>query len=164
MPEGGCDCYLIDRKVIRVLELLDEKNSSLTLQVLWAGFKTDIVYFDRKNREKGKSRWTLANKVKLAMDSILSFSYAPIRLMTYIGVIFDVFALIMFIDVLIEVFSQGVPIQGWSSLMCVVLFASGLILTMLGVLGEYMWRTLDAARKRPPFIIEDQVDRFSDKE
>ena len=164
MPEGGCDCYLIDRKVIRVLELLDEKNSSLTLQVMWAGFRTDIIYFDRKNREKGKSRWTLAKKVKLAMDSILSFSYAPIRLMTYIGVIFDLFAAVMFIDILIEFFSRGVPIKGWSSLMCVVLFASGLILTMLGILEEYMWRTLDASRKRPPFIIEDQVDCSSDSQ
>ena len=53
MPEGGCDCYLIDRKVIEVLERLDEKNSSLTLQVLWAGFQTEKVYFDRKDREKG---------------------------------------------------------------------------------------------------------------
>lgn len=53
MAQGGCDCYLIDRKVIEVLERLDEKNSSLTLQVLWVGFKTDMVYFDRRDREKG---------------------------------------------------------------------------------------------------------------
>ena len=78
MPEGGCDCYLIDRQVIRVLELLDEKNSSLTLQVLWAGFQTEHIYFHRREREVGKSRWTLAKKEKLAMDSMMSFSYAPI--------------------------------------------------------------------------------------
>ncbi len=158
MPEGGCDCYLIDRKVIEVLRLLDEKNSSLTLQVLWAGFKTDYVYFDRKDREVGKSRWTLAKKVKLAMDSMMSFSYMPIRAMTYIGILFDIFAVIMLIDVLIEYFTKKVPLVGWSSLMCVILFASGLILTMLGILGEYLWRTLDASRKRPPFIIEEEVE------
>ncbi len=70
MPVGGCDCYLIDRKVIEVLQRLDEKNSSLTLQVLWAGFKTDMIYFVRQDREIGKSRWTLAKKVKLVMDSV----------------------------------------------------------------------------------------------
>lgn len=62
MPAGGCDCYLIDRKVIEVLERLDEKNSSLTLQVMWVGFKTDMIYFVRQDREVGKSRWTLSKK------------------------------------------------------------------------------------------------------
>ena len=157
MPAGGCDCYLIDRKVIEVLRLLDEKNSSLTLQVMWAGFRTEKVYFDRKNREVGKSRWTLAKKIKLVMDSMMSFSYVPIRLMTYIGFLFDIFAFAMFISVLVEYFSHQTPLVGWSSLMCVILFSSGLILSMLGILGEYLWRTLDASRKRPPFIIEDTI-------
>ena len=156
MPVGGCDCYLIDRQVIEVLERLDEKNSSLTLQVLWAGFKTDMVYFDRRDREKGKSRWTFAKKFKLVMDSMMSFSYVPIRFMTYIGVIFDLFALALFIGVLTEYFTKGVPILGWASLMCVILLSSGLILSMLGILGEYVWRTLDASRSRPPFIIDEQ--------
>lgn len=156
MPVGGCDCYLIDRKVIEVLERLDEKNSSLTLQVLWAGFQTDKVYFDRKDREKGESRWTFAKKFKLAMDSMMSFSYAPIRFMSLVGVLFNIGAVILFISVLVEYFTQGTPIAGWSSLMCVVLCSSGLILLMLGILGEYVWRTLDAARTRPPFIIDEE--------
>ena len=156
MPVGGCDCYLIDRKVIEVLERLDEKNSSLTLQVLWAGFRTDMVYFDRKDREKGKSRWTFAKKFKLVLDSMMSFSYAPIRFMIFIGVIFDIFAVALLITVLAEYFTKGVPILGWSSLMCVVLLASGLILSMLGILGEYVWRALDASRSRPPFIIDEE--------
>lgn len=163
MPAGGCDCYLIDRKVIEVLRLLDEKNSSLTLQVMWSGFRTDKVYFDRKNREIGKSRWTLAKKVKLAMDSMMSFSYVPIRLMTYVGFLFDIFAIVMLISVLIEYFTKQVPLIGWSSLMCVILFSSGLILTMLGILGEYLWRTLDASRKRPPYIVEEEITGNEEK-
>lgn len=155
MPEGGCDCYLIDRQVIEVLERLDEKNSSLTLQVLWAGFKTEMVYFDRKDREKGVSRWTFAKKFKLVLDSMMSFSYAPIRAMTYIGLIFDIIAFILFVSVIIEHFTVGTPIEGWSSLMCVVLCSCGLMMTMMGILGEYLWRTLDAARNRPPFIIDE---------
>lgn len=156
MPVGGCDCYLVDRKVIEVLERLDEKNSSLTLQVLWAGFQTDKIYFDRRGRKKGKSRWTFAKKFKLVMDSLMSFSYIPIRFMTYVGVIFDFFALILMISVLVEYFTRGVPITGWASLICVVLLSSGLILSMLGILGEYLWRTLDASRARPPFIIDEE--------
>ena len=164
MPVGGCDCYLIDRKVIEVLERLDEKNSSLTLQVLWAGFKTDMVYFDRKDREKGKSRWTLAKKYKLVVDSLISFSYVPVRFMIIVGTLFDVGAVALFISVLVEYFMHGTPIAGWASLMCVILCASGLILMMLGILGEYVWRALDAARTRPPFIIDEVEEIRSEKE
>lgn len=154
MPSGGCDCYLIDRKVIEVLERLDEKNSSLTLQVLWAGFQTDMIYFDRKDREKGKSRWTLSKKYKLVVDSLISFSYVPIRFMIAVGTIFNIGAVILFISVIVEYIKFDTPIAGWSSLMCVILCSSGLILMMLGILGEYIWRALDAARTRPPFIID----------
>ena len=158
MPQGGCDCYLIDRQVIEVLQRLDEKNSSLTLQVLWAGFKTDLVYFDRKDREKGKSRWTLAKKYKLVVDSLMSFSYVPIRFMIVVGTVFNIFAFALFISVIVERIKFGTPVVGWASLMCVILCSSGLILMMLGILGEYVWRALDAARKRPPFIIDEMRD------
>lgn len=163
MPEGGCDCYLIDRQVIQVLELLDEKNSSLTLQVLWAGFKTEEIYFHRRDREIGKSRWTLGKKVKLAMDSMMSFSYFPIRFMSTIGVLFAVFALIMAIEVVVEKITVGTPILGWASLMCIVLFGFGLMMLMMGILGEYVWRALDASRNRPPFLIDEIKEKGAAK-
>ena len=155
MPSGGCDCYLVDRKVIEVLERLDEKNSSLTLQVMWVGFKTDMIYFVRQDREVGQSRWTLSKKIKLVMDSVMSFSYFPLRFMSGLGIVFDLLAVILLIGVLIEKFTKGTPIAGWASLMCVILLASGMIMLMLGVLGEYIWRTLDAARTRPPYIVDE---------
>ncbi|MCD7738343.1 MAG: glycosyltransferase family 2 protein [Lachnospiraceae bacterium] len=155
MPKGGCDCYLLDRQVIGVLQLLNEKNSSLTLQVLWAGFQTDYVYIHRRDREIGKSRWTFSKKFKLVLDSMMSFSYFPIRMMSFVGILFNVLAVILLINVLVEKFTVGTPIAGWSSLMCVVLISAGLILLMLGILGEYVWRALDAARTRPPFIIDE---------
>ena len=154
MPMGGCDCYLVGRKAINELIKLNEKNSSLTLQVMWLGFQTDIIYFDRLEREKGKGRWTMAKKVKLVIDSILSFSYAPLRMMMYAGFLFDIFSLIMFIMVLVEYFTVGTPIAGWSSLMSVVLLGFGMMMTMIGIIGEYIWRALDASRNRPPFIID----------
>lgn len=163
MPEGGCDCYLLDRQAIEVLKLMDEKNSSLTLQVLWIGFQTDKIYFVRQDREVGKSRWTFAKKFKLVLDSMMSFSYVPIRFMSMVGIVFNILALILGIDVLIEKFTTGTPVVGWSSLMCVILCASGLILLMLGILGEYVWRALDASRTRPPFIIDEVKELNNDK-
>lgn len=162
MPVGGCDCYLVDRQVIEVLERLDEKNSSLTLQVLWAGFKTDEIYFHRRDREIGKSRWTLGKKVKLVLDSMMSFSYFPIRFMSGVGVLFFIAAIIMMIEVIVEKFTVGTPILGWASLMCVVLFSFGIMMLMMGILGEYVWRALDASRNRPPFLI-DEIKRKEDE-
>ena len=156
MPQGGFDCYLLDRQVIEVIMGLDEKNSALTLQVLWVGFRPDIVYFHRKEREVGESRWTLAKKFKLVMDSLMSFSYFPIRFMSMVGVVFAIIAFLWIIEVIIERVAFGVPIQGWASLMCLILVSTGLILLMLGILGEYLWRTLDASRNRPPFLV-DQI-------
>lgn len=155
MPKGGFDCYLLDRQVIEVLKMFDEKNSALTLQILWVGFKSDKIYFHRKARTVGKSRWTFAKKVKLIIDSLMSFSYFPIRLMSFLGFLFFIIAIIGIIASICEVIFTGIHSAGWASLMCVVLLTSGLIMLMLGILGEYIWRTLDASRNRPPFIIEE---------
>ncbi len=163
MPAGGCDCYLVDRKVIEVLERLDEKNSSLTLQVMWVGFRTDMIYFVRKDREIGKSRWTLSKKIKLAADSIFSFTYMPLHFMIGLGVLLDIVALILLVSVLIEKFTVGTPIQGWASVMCVLLFGFGMLMLMLGIIGEYIWRVLDAARNRPTYIIDEIKDGDSEK-
>ncbi len=155
MPKGGFDCYLLDRQAIEVLMRLDEKNSSLSLQVLWMGFKSANVYFHRKDREVGKSRWTLSKKIKLVVDSMMSFSYFPIRVMSGVGGVMSVLAFVWIIGVIIEYLNTGTPVRGWSTLMCLVLFSAGMILLMLGVLGEYLWRTLDATRNRPVFIVDD---------
>ncbi len=163
MPKGGFDCYLLDRQAIEVLLKLDEKNSSLSLQVLWIGFKSDNVYFHRKDREVGESRWTLSKKFKLVVDSMMSFSYFPIKFMSGVGVVMALLAFVWVIEVFIEYFVVGTPVRGWSTLMCLVLFSTGMILLMLGVLGEYLWRTLDATRNRPVFIVDSVVEAKKDK-
>ncbi len=154
MPKGGCDCYLVDRQVIEVLERMDEKNSSLTLQVMWLGFRSEKIYFDRKNREVGESRWTFSKKFKLVVDSMMSFTYVPLRFMEIVGVLFDLCAIIGMILVIHEKLTVGTPILGYASLMCVLLFSSGLILLMIGIIGEYVWRALEESRNRPPFVID----------
>ena len=154
MPKGGFDCYLLDRKAIDVLLMLDERNSSLSLQVLWMGFQTDNVYFHRKAREVGESRWTMSKKIKLIVDSMMSFSYFPIRFMTVLGGLVSLFAFLMGIYIITSKLIVGEPVLGWTSLMAVLLFSTGLILLMLGVLGEYIWRALDASRNRPPYLID----------
>ncbi|WP_022766566.1 glycosyltransferase family 2 protein [Butyrivibrio sp. XPD2006] len=157
MPQGGCDCYLVDRQVIKVLELMDEKNSSLTLQVMWVGFKTEKIYYHRLDREVGKSRWTLRKKLKLVVDSMMSFTAFPIHFIATLGVLFAIGSIIGIIMVIWEKLTVGTPILGYASIMCVVLFGFGLMFITLAVLGEYIWRTLAESRRRPPFIIDTVV-------
>jgi len=161
MPQGGCDCYLVDRQVIEVLSMMDEKNSSLTLQVMWVGFKSEKIYFHRKDREVGKSRWTLRKKIKLVVDSMMSFTYFPIRFIATVGMLFSLFSLVGIIMVVREKIVVGTPVLGYASLMCVLLLGFGLAFIMLAVLGEYIWRALEESRNRPPFII-DTVSKNDD--
>lgn len=155
MPKGGFDCYLLDRQVIQVLLMLDEKNSALTLQVLWVGFKSDKVYFHRKAREIGESRWTLSKKVKLVLDSMMSFSYFPVRFMSGMGVAFAAIAVVWAMILVVQKLTGIEDAVGWTSMMVLMLFGFGIIMVMLGLLGEYIWRALDAARNRPPFLIDE---------
>lgn len=159
MPKGGFDVYLLDRKVIRVLERLDEKNSALTGQILWSGFRTDIVYYTRLARKIGKSRWTLKKKIRLVMDTLFSFSTLPISLVLSIGTMSFVGALIWAVVVLICKLLGTISVSGWTTLFIFNLFSFGIIMLTLGILGEYLWRTFDASRNRPPYIIEEDSEK-----
>lgn len=156
MPDQGFDVYLIDRKVITVLENLDEKNSALTGQILWSGFKTDQVLYRRLAREIGTSKWTIKKKIRLVMDTLFSFTSLPITIILNVGTISMVGALIWAIVVLIAKLAGHISVSGWTTLFIFNLFAFGVIMMTLGVLGEYLWRTFDTSRNRPPYIIEDE--------
>ncbi len=156
MPKGGFDCFLIDRAVIDLLNQLEEKNTTLMGQILWCGFKTDMVHYVRKKREIGKSRWTLAKKVKLFIDSFLGFSYAPIRAIMTIGIIYFIATIVYSIIIIVQKLTMGIPAPGFAATMIVVLFSFGIVMLSIGILGEYIWRSFDASRKRPVFIIEEK--------
>ena len=155
MPKGGFDVYLLDRKVIEVLDRLDEKNSALTGQILWSGFKTDIVYYRRLAREIGTSKWTLKKKIRLVMDTLFSFTTLPITIVLNVGVWSMIGAMIWALVVLISKFAGWIDVSGWTTLFIFNLFSFGVIMMTLGILGEYLWRTFDASRNRPPYIIEE---------
>ena len=158
MPKGGFDVYLLDRKVINVLMLLDEKNSALTGQILWSGFKTDKIYYTRLQREIGKSRWTLKKKIRLVTDTLFSFSALPITAISVIGTLSCIGAVLWATLVLIFKLMGMINVSGWTTLFIFNLLSFGIIMLTLGILGGYLWRTFDASRNRPPYIIEEEHD------
>ncbi|TCL59359.1 dolichol-phosphate mannosyltransferase [Kineothrix alysoides] len=156
MPKGGFDVYLLDRKVINVLMALDERNSALTGQILWSGFKTEKVYYTRLAREIGTSRWTFKKKIRLVADTLFSFSTLPITLVAGVGTVSFFGALAWAIFVLTFKLLGLIEVDGWTTLFIFNLFSFGIIMLTMGILGSYLWRTFDASRNRPPYIIEEE--------
>ena len=158
MPSEGADFFLIDRRVVQAVNSFSERNVSLFALITWMGFRQEVVTYDKKVREHGQSNWNFEKKLKMAVDSLTSFSYKPIQAMVLIGFIISLLAFIYLAVVLVNYFF-GVAPQGWTSLMVAILFIGGLQIMMIGVLGEYIWRSLDESRSRPKFIIESTTEQ-----
>ncbi len=159
MPKGGFDCFLIDRQVIDLLNMMEEKNTTLMGQILWSGFKSTKIYYTRKKREIGKSKWTLSKKFKLFFDSIFGFSYFPIKFISATGLITFICSMIWLIITIIMKLNGHITVEGYTTLMILMLMGFGIIMLSLGILGGYVWRMFDAIRKRPPFIIDEDPDK-----
>ncbi len=157
MPAEGFDCFLIGRPAIDFLTEANEVHTSLPGLLLWSGFPATLVPYDRVAREEGRSRWTLAKKMKYFADSIVSFSYAPLRGLSLFGIAlaflaFAYAAFLVFFKLL-----HGQAVAGWTTTMVVIAFLSGVQLLSLGILGEYLWRTLDAARGRKGYLVGERT-------
>ena len=153
LPAKGADFFLVDRIVVDALKGFRERHGSILMLITWLGFRQVSVEYDKQARIHGRSKWTLEKKLKLVVDSILSFSYLPIRAMSYIGIGVAVAGLVYATIVFVNAVT-GNPPEGWSSLMVVVLMVGGILMLMMGVIGEYLWRALDEARARPAYVIE----------
>lgn len=161
-PKRGFDFFLIDRSVARQLVDMQEKNSSIYLQLIWLGYKPTIIEYTRKDREKGESMWTYSKRINLFIDTFIVFSHHPIRLLTAVGSILGVVSIGFAIYTVIDKVVNNTP-KGWASVMLVVLLTSSFQMIMTGILGEYLWRNLDETRKRPLYVIESVQTRLGDE-
>lgn len=157
-PQQGADFLLVDRVVLEELRRAPEKNTSVLLLIQWMGFEQAFITYTKAARHSGRSNWTLSKKLKLAIDSLASFSYAPIRLSSLMGVLFALAGFVYAALIVARAIWWGSPVQGWPALMCVVLITAGMQLLILGVLGEYLWRTYDESRRRPRYLIEERIN------
>jgi len=157
-PPRGADFFAITRVVISAICQFKEPNINVFMLLSWVGFSQNVVLYTKQERNAGVSGWSFFSRVKLGIDSIIASSYVPIRFMSLLGFLTSFLGFAYAVVVLIN-WIFGLPvIQGWSSLMIVLLFASGIIMTMLGLLGEYLWRSLEAARARPMYFVEKEIN------
>jgi len=155
-PEKGFNYFGMSKKVKdMVLEDINNGTQLSNVLIVWTGFPIKNIPYTRQSREHGKSRFGLLKKIKYIFDNLVSFSFFPIRMMTVLGSIiaflgFAYAALIFFSKLL----GNPLPSGGWVPMMILILVLSGFQMLMTGIMGEYLWRTLDVARKRSAYVIE----------
>ncbi|RAK65772.1 glycosyltransferase family 2 protein [Hymenobacter edaphi] len=155
IPDGGFDFVFFDRQVSDQVVGMQERNSNVFYLMVWLGFPYVNIPYVRRKREIGTSRWTLSKKIKLLIDSLLSFSYFPVRAISAVGLGLGLVALLYGLYIIgLRLVGPDEP-QGWTTLMVVVLFVSAFQMVALGVIGEYVWRGLDAARQRPLYVVKN---------
>ncbi|NOT43150.1 MAG: glycosyltransferase family 2 protein [Acidobacteria bacterium] len=154
MPSRGADYFLVDRAVIDAFRRFPERHGSVLAHLTWLGFRQAYVEYDKQPRAAGRSGWTLARKLGLVLDSVTSFTAAPLRLASMAGAGLMVLAAPVGVAGLLL-------LPAISGILLLVLAAvavvGGLQLLALGLLGEYVWRGVEEARRRPQFVVEAVV-------
>lgn len=160
MPKQGFDFFLLDTQAVGLINSIQESNVYLMGLILWIGFEPEVVYYRRRTREVryGTSMWTLFKKIKYFIDGFVAFSYTPVRACSLLGILVSLFGLLYAIAIILGRMFLEIRVEGWSSLMVVILIVSGVQMMMIGVLGEYLWRNLEETRSRPRYIVEKIVE------
>jgi dolichol-phosphate mannosyltransferase len=154
LPKGGFDYVLFDKKLKEEVLAMDEKNSNSLYLLIWLKYEYITIPYKRLERKVGKSRWTMKKKIKLFVDSFVAFSFAPIRIITVSGFVLGAVAIFYALFILYNRFAGNIAVEGWTTMMMVFIFVSAFQMVAIGILGEYLWRTLDASRKRPNYVVD----------
>jgi dolichol-phosphate mannosyltransferase len=156
MSAKGCDYCLLDRQVLEALKDTNEPGAGLGM-VLWTGFEPAVLYYDRRERDPrfGSSMWSWSKRVTYLIDSFVSFSHMPVRAASVLGIALGTIG-VLYAGAIVfsKVFLGGQLPEAYASVIVAILVVGGVQLLMIGILGEYLVRVLEATRKRPPFIVE----------
>ena len=156
IPSGGFDFVLMDRKVMDEFNAIDVRHRFFQGDLLWTGYRTSFIPYVRLRREIGRSQYNFSKKLKNFLDALLDTSYLPIRFISLVGLITSTLGILYSITIVISWSRGETPFQGWAPLMIVILLVGGLIMVMLGVIGEYVWRINEEVRKRPNYVVRDK--------
>jgi dolichol-phosphate mannosyltransferase len=154
-PAGGTGSFcLVSKRVLTTFRQCTERNRLTFGLIAWSGFRAAEVPYHRRVREAGRSSWTRGRLVKSAIDTFISFSFLPIRAISYFGLLVSLLSFLFGFYVIVNRLAFGTQVEGWTSVMLALLLLGGVQLTMIGVLGEYLWRILDEVRGRPLYVVE----------
>jgi dolichol-phosphate mannosyltransferase len=154
MPDGGFDFALLGPRALKTFLRNLDADPFFQGGILWMGYKTKFIQYFRRQRITGKSRWTFWKKLTYLIDGVLSYSFFPIRLLSFLGLVISFLGFVWAIDIFISKLVWGNPVTGWAPIMIVALVIGGFQILMLGLIGEYLWRTLSQVRNREYFVID----------
>lgn len=161
LPLDTGEFRLIDRKVCDAVNKLPEKSRYIRGLVSWVGFRQVAVEYVRNQRFAGQTKYPFEKMMAFAMDAITAFSYKPLRLATGLGVLISLFGFIYMVVVLYQVFFTDRAIAGWASTMMAMLFTQGIILLIMGLMGEYIGRIYEEIKNRPSYIVQEIIEKES---
>ena len=153
IPEKGVDVFGCNRIFRDQLLLLGEANSSLVGLIFWLGFKRGEVMYERRERQHGKSAWTLRKKINYLLDSIFSFTDLPIRLLTLFGLLGLLASVLLGLAVLLAKIFGDIAVPGYAATVLTVIFFGGLNSLGLGIVGTYAWRAFENTKGRPLAVV-----------
>jgi glycosyltransferase involved in cell wall biosynthesis len=157
IPENAGDFRWLDRKVVNALKNLPERNRFMKGLYAWVGFKSIAIPFEPKNRESGKSTFSMGRLIKLGMSGLTSFSAAPLQLWIGIGALISFLALVYGAYVIVDTVVYGNEVSGWPTLTVALMLFSGIQLLSIGILGEYIGRIFTEVKQRPLYVISEDL-------
>ena len=143
--------------MVSAIRQLPEKNRFMKGLLSWPGYTTDVVEYSRPQRSTGSSKWRTWRLFNHALDGIFSFSTAPLRMWTYIGMILSFFSLMYLLYIVFKTLIFGIDLPGYASIVSIILFFSGINLIGLGILGEYLGRVFIEVKQRPVYLIKEKI-------
>ena len=156
-PRNVSDFRLVDRQVYQTINDMKEHNRFMRGMFYWAGFSSVGIEHARPPRFAGESKANFRTVLALAIKGILSYSYLPLRFITYMGLIVSAFAFVFLVYIVVEAFAKGVPFAGFGTIMGVMLLMFGFLFTMLGVVAEYVGLIYEEVKQRPNFVVRETI-------
>ncbi len=155
IPRDTGDFRLLDRRVVEVLIRLPERTRFMKGLFAWVGYRQSEVLYDRDPRHSGQTKWNYWRLWNFAVDGIVSFSVAPLRVWSYVGIVFAIASFLYGSFLLLRTILLGIDVPGYASLMVAVLFLGGVQMVSLGILGEYLGRVYEEVKGRPLYLVRD---------
>lgn len=157
---ASSDFKLLDRKVVQVLLELPERNTFFRALTFWAGFQTDVVEYEVQERVYGESKWSFLSLMRYAITNATSFSTLPLQLVTIMGLISILFSVILAVQTMVK-YLMGTAVEGFTTVILLILIIGGFIMLSLGVIGHYIARIYEEVKGRPKYIISKVTDNVT---
>lgn len=158
--QSSSDFKLLDRRVVEVMNSLQEKDTFFRALSFWAGFRTATVEFEVAERINGQSKWSISGLLKYAINNITSFTTAPLRMVTVLGGVLLACTLVLGIQTLVRFF-MGNAVEGFTTVILLLLLIGGSIMVSLGIIGHYIARIYDEVKNRPRYIIAHRTEEVT---